>query len=310
MALSLAQINALNELAEHLYHFLPGKPHPYADQSLSFVGVATSLGLAQFWSRGSKQPAIVQLLSKTLENRPEKFCPLILEIVRRGITYRQNKGIPITREEIEQLNKIIARLSFKIPELHDPNFLNSLPRANRPQSPDKSSSVTSETLEQLKKELMELTNLPPQERGYRFEKFLGRLFEVFGLAPRSAFRLVGEQIDGSFQFQGDTYLVEAKWQNSPLGLKELLTFYGKVGGKAQWPRGLLISYSGFTQDGLEAFARGRQTNIICMDSTDLYYILHGNLDLRVVLEQKVRYAAETNRAYVSVRELFPNIPAI
>jgi hypothetical protein len=285
MALSLAQINALNELAEHLYHFLPGKPHPYADQSLSFVGVATSLGLAQFWSRGSKQPAIVQLLSKTLENRPEKFCPLILEIVRRGITYRQNKGIPITREEIEQL---------KIPELHDPNFLNSLPRANRPQSPDKSSSVTPETLEQLKKELMELTDLPPQERGYRFEKFLGRLFEVFGLAPRSAFRLVGEQIDGSFQFQGDTYLVEAKWQNSPLGIEELLTFSGKVGGKAQWSRGLLISYSGFTQDGLEAFARGRQTNIICMDSMDLYYILHGNLDLRIVLEQKVRYAAETN----------------
>ena len=310
MALSLAQINALNELAKHLYYFLPGKAHPYADQSLSFVGVATSLGLAQFWSGGSKLPAIVQLLSKTLENRPEKFCPLILEVVRRGITYRQNKGDPITREEIEHLNELVARVGFKIPELHDPNFLKSLPRADRPRSLDESPSVTPETLKQLEKELMELANLSPQERGYRFEKFLGQLFEVFGLAPRSAFRLVGEQIDGSFHFQGDTYLVEAKWHNAPLGLEPLLVFSGKVERKAEWSRGLLISYSGFTQDGLKAFAQGRRTNIICMDSIDLYYILHGKLDLRVVLERKVRYAAETNQAYVSVRELFPNIPSI
>jgi len=308
MALSLAQINALNELAGHLYDFLPGTAHPYADQSISFAGVAASLGLAQFWSGGSKRPAIVQLLSKTLENRPEKFCPLILEIVRRGITYRQNKGDPITREEIENLNELVARVGFKIPELHDPNFLNSLPRADRPRLPDERPSVTPETLEQLEKELTELANLSPQERGYRFEKFLGQLFEVFGMAPRSAFRLVGEQIDGSFQFQGDTYLVEAKWHNAPLGLEALLVFSGKVEGKAEWSRGLLISYSGFTQDGLEAFARGRRTNIICMDSVDLYYILHGKLDLRVVLERKVRYAAETNQAHVSVKELFPDVP--
>jgi len=252
----------------------------------------------------------VQLLSKTLENRPEKFCPLILEVVRRGITYRQNKGDPITREEIEHLNELVARVGFKIPELHDPNFLKSLPRADRPRSLDESPSVTPETLKQLEKELMELANLSPQERGYRFEKFLGQLFEVFGLAPRSAFRLVGEQIDGSFHFQGDTYLVEAKWHNAPLGLEPLLVFSGKVERKAEWSRGLLISYSGFTQDGLKAFAQGRRTNIICMDSIDLYYILHGKLDLRVVLERKVRYAAETNQAYVSVRELFPNIPSI
>ena len=30
----------LNELAHHLYRFLPGKAHPYADQNISFEGVA------------------------------------------------------------------------------------------------------------------------------------------------------------------------------------------------------------------------------------------------------------------------------
>lgn len=258
MALSLAQVNALNELAEHLYPFLPGKAHPFADQTISFAGVAASLGLAQFWSGGSKLPAISQLLTKTLEYRSTSFCPLILEIVRCSMAYRQNKGAPITREEIERLNELVARVGFKIPELHDPKFLDGLPRAARPRSPDESPSVPPETLEQLQKELIELNALPPQERGYRFEKFLGDVFEAFDMASRSAFRLVGEQIDGSLHFQGDTYLVEAKWHNEPIGQEALLVFSGKVAGKAEWSRGLLISYSGFTQDGLEALRFERE----------------------------------------------------
>ncbi len=47
MTLSLKQSQALAELADGFYPFLPGKPHPYANQSLSFPGVAAKLGLAQ-----------------------------------------------------------------------------------------------------------------------------------------------------------------------------------------------------------------------------------------------------------------------
>jgi hypothetical protein len=40
--------------------------------------------------------------------------------------------------------------------------------------------------------------LAAQPRGYAFEKFLKDLFDTFGLQAREAFRLRGEQIDGSF----------------------------------------------------------------------------------------------------------------
>jgi len=56
--MSLAQQAALDDLAQHLYDFPPGKAHPYADQSLSFPGVAKALGLEKYWPGGSKQPAI------------------------------------------------------------------------------------------------------------------------------------------------------------------------------------------------------------------------------------------------------------
>lgn len=88
---------------------------------------------------------------------------------------------------------------------------------------------------------------------------------------------------------------------------ELLVFSGKVGGKAEWSHGLFVSISGFTDQGLEGFARGKPTNIICMDGLDLYHIMHGGLDLRIVIERMARLAAETNRAFVPVRELFAGL---
>ena len=151
--------------------------------------------------------------------------------------------------------------------------------------------------------LIEITKLDPQIRGLRFEDFLNELFSGFGLAPRGSFRLVGEQIDGSFRLHGQTYLVEAKWHGPRIGFADLMTFSGKVGGKASWSRGLFVSNSGFTTDGLEAFARGRQTNLICADGLDLYEVLSRRVSMIAVLEEKERRAAETNRAFVPVRDL-------
>jgi hypothetical protein len=46
--------------------------------------------------------------------------------------------------------------------------------------------------------LLQLHVLDPQTRGYGFKRFLRRLFNLNGLSARASFRLVGEQIDGSF----------------------------------------------------------------------------------------------------------------
>ncbi len=147
-----------------------------------------------------------------------------------------------------------------------------------------------------------LSPLQPQPRGYEFEKFLTRLFNSFGLNARGGFRLVGEQIDGSFVLNGQIYLVEARWQNQPTAVKDLHGFHGKIGEKAAWTRGLFVSYIGFSEDGLAAF--GRAKNIICMDGLDLSETLTRELPLDIVLERKVRHAAETGQAFARVRHLF------
>jgi hypothetical protein len=156
----------------------------------------------------------------------------------------------------------------------------------------------------IKADLIQVTSLSPQARGYAFEGFLKELFDAFGLVAHDPFRLRGEQIDGSFLLGSETYLLEAKWRGQPIGVAELHTFHGKIEQKAAWTRGLFVSNSGFTEDGLTAFGRGKR--VICMDGLDLYEMLDRKISLNQVLERKVRRAAETGLPFLRVRDLFLN----
>lgn len=155
----------------------------------------------------------------------------------------------------------------------------------------------------LREDVVTLSTLAPQPRGYAFEAFLKSLFEVYGLKPREAFRIRGEQIDGSFMLASETYLLEAKWERALTGVADLHVFHGKLDQKAAWARGLFISHAGFSEDGLAAWGRGKR--VICMDGLDLYEMLQRGLPLDHVLDRKIRRAAETGMAFIRVRDLFP-----
>ena len=151
--------------------------------------------------------------------------------------------------------------------------------------------------------LMSLTARSRQDRGYAFEKWLQKTFNAFGLEAEKPFRLTGEQIDGSFHFNGDTYLLEAKWHNDRTGVGDLHAFHGKVDTRAAWARGLFVSYSGFTDEGLVAFGRARK--VICMDGFDLSEMLRRKIALTDVLHRKVRRAVDHGIVLARVADLFP-----
>ena len=135
------------------------------------------------------------------------------------------------------------------------------------------------------------------------EGLFNSLFSEFKLKPRSPFRLVGEQIDGSFQLESHTYLLEAKWQNESVGNSELLIFHGKVEGKAKWSRGMFISYSGYSPTGLTAFERGRSISIIGFTGQDLFCVFDREISLQRAIELKARRAAESGQFHVPLYDL-------
>jgi len=164
--------------------------------------------------------------------------------------------------------------------------------------------ISNETSDQLADQLIEISKMEPQARGYAFERFLKEVFDAHGMKGGKSFRLIGEQIDGSFEFAHETYLLEAKWQNDLTPAKDLRDFQGKIEAKAAWSRGLFVSNSGFTEEGLVSFGSGKR--IICMDGLDLFEIFHRRRSFNEVMRLKLRKAAETGRPFVRVRDLFPN----
>lgn len=158
-------------------------------------------------------------------------------------------------------------------------------------------------ISQFLRDLIRLSDIEPQTRGFAFEKFLKQLFDAHQLEAREPFRLTGEQIDGSFVFRDQTYLLEAKWENLKTGAAHLHTFHGKIEQKAAWTRGVFVSNSGFTEDGIIAFGRGKR--LICIDGYDLHETLRREIPLQDMLDRKLRRAAETGVPFARVRDLFP-----
>ena len=146
----------------------------------------------------------------------------------------------------------------------------------------------------LLKKLTDISSNPdtPQLRGFAFEKYLKNLFEDYNLEPRGSFKIVGEQIDGSFILHNEVYLLEAKWTNKQISKADLIVFNEKVSSKSGFTRGLFISFSGFSDEALATFANGRSVRIVLMTVQELAIALSRNLDFTKILSAKVRALAE------------------
>jgi hypothetical protein len=137
-----------------------------------------------------------------------------------------------------------------------------------------------------------------QERGRGYERWLYALLDAAGLDPRSSYRPVGEEIDGSFVLDGRALLFEAKWTKDKLPASSIYAFKGKVDGKLIGTVGVYISMAGFTKDSIDALARGKDLNVILADDEDIEASLE--LGIAAVLRSKLRAAAEAGDVHFPV----------
>jgi restriction endonuclease Mrr len=130
-----------------------------------------------------------------------------------------------------------------------------------------------------------------QKRGYLLEKFLNELFLTFDLDPKEAFKITGEQIDGAFTFDSQDYLLEAKWQKTPVQAGDLYKFGGKIAGKFKSALGLFISINGFSPECTQVDSPVVKSMIL-MDGQDLMAVLDSRIKLIDMLLRKRRHAVE------------------
>jgi hypothetical protein len=142
-----------------------------------------------------------------------------------------------------------------------------------------------------------------QKRGYLLEAFLNDLFEYEALDPRRSFKLIGEQIDGSFSWRNSTCLVEAKWVKKPVAGKEFGAFNYKIEGKTVDTRGLYISINGYSNEALAGMNAKGALKFVCIDGAHIMRALVTNEGLPAILKRVWRHADETGESYLPVTKL-------
>ena len=320
MALTLKELTAIQDLAEFLVDWLPGSGRPEWRGHVSFKSVAEKVGVGQHWQPGSKRPMLIELLRATLESHRGKFERLIIEIVHAGIAYRLKQGNPVRPEHIDLLNGHLLGVGFKFPDLWDPGLQAALRVDGAARAREKVGqavedakarmSSVSEAVKHrdaIKAEFFLLHTIEDRQKaGLSLEGILNRLFALEGLSPREPFRVTGEQIDGSFDLDHETYLVEAKWEKRALPEADLLVFRGKVEGKSIFSRGVLIAINGVSAEARIAITTGKQANFFAIDGYDLTMVLSGHVALVDFLRHRRRLLAEAGRVVVPYPELWPS----
>lgn len=175
---------------------------------------------------------------------------------------------------------------------------------------------TSFTLEELKNRFLLLyqgvdqagKKLTSKERGYALELFLGDLCRLEQFTVTEPFRITGEQIDGALKFEGEHYIVEAKWQDGISATNQLYTFAQKVEGK-MYGRGIFVSINGYSREGPAALTQGKALRTVLFDGEDLVWVVEGRFSFAQMLDKKVKAAQTKGRIYVRADSLKSKSPS-
>ena len=197
----------------------------------------------------------------------------------------------------EDCGRIVARLLGK-PQA------SPAPENTAQKEADAAARQRSDALGQLKEEFFRLAaDSDRNKAGLALEPLLNKLFKLFDLSPREPFRVVGEQIDGSFVLDAQVYLLESKWEKHPLPEADLLIFRGKIEGKSTFTRGVMIALNDVSAPAREAITRGKAPSFFVMNGHDLMMVLSEAISLMEYLRKRVRLLAEKGYVCVPFSEL-------
>lgn len=281
---------ALEHLAKLLVDFLPGPGPGYPVVPNSFLGIARELGLSQHWRGSQKVQLINSLLVGCKETAPDKFCRLVYEIVDRCKQQRSGGKNTLSKHELAEVLQCLDKLKAKIPELESEEFQKDLSGgqdwSKATQALEKHSA--SDLFSRLRKEIISINLLPPEEKGYALELFLNKFFANQDLSPRSPFRQNNNEITGIVKTKQGSFALHAFWlresmeQDLPLILEQMDKEHTC----------LLISILPYTDEFRGSFSAGER--LVAVDLRDLFFILDGGANLEQMLFLKKQAAGKGN----------------
>jgi hypothetical protein len=223
--------------------------------------------------------------------------PTVGKLINHLIDYSERDGA------LEAASRLIALrlLSGNVPS----HTVTSSPaKAPAPENAVSVQRSVSKELAKLREQFSSLAvEIDRKKAGLALEQLLNRLFAISLLKPRLPFRVVGEQIDGSFELDGEIYLLESKWEKDRLPEAPLLVFRGKIEGKSAFTRGVFIALNDISLPARDAITRGKSPLFFVVNGHDLMMILSEAITLTDFLRKRFRLLAEEGRVCVPFAEL-------
>lgn len=255
-------------------------------------------GLEIDGENGLKRHEIIGVLFETLNARPDNRLGPFRATLQSLLAWSHFDSHYFDR--LRKLDRTAANKNLEhlrqLQEIRDAKIKSDRERQATHEAARQQPTVT---LEDLRAEYLDLlaNKTPRQQRGYALEHILAELARLSCLETTEAFRVHGEQIDGAVKFDGEHYLIEAKWQEKSASNEPIYQFAGKVAGKL-YGRGLFISVNGFSAEVVRSLIMGKEIQTLFVDGEDLVLVLEGRLNFRDMIDRKAKAAQTKGLIYV------------
>jgi hypothetical protein len=134
-------------------------------------------------------------------------------------------------------------------------------------------------------------------RGRGLKLLAKGLFAAFDVEA-GVLNLDDERIEGSIRLDDAACLFEARWQDKPAGLPDILKLGERIRREVEETLGLYLSLNGFSQEATRALWDRRP--VVLMDGADLMAVLEQRIDLVRLLLRKKQHALQTGGIFLPV----------
>jgi predicted transcriptional regulator with HTH domain len=146
-------------------------------------------------------------------------------------------------------------------------------------------------LESFKNEFSDLENLKgitPQKRGRALQKLLAQVIKFAGCNTDEGVRRSHEEIDVTFEYNGNLFLIECKWEKEKTEAPVVRELKGKLDNRSEI-KGMLASIAGFTS-GTEdqVFEYINQKIILLFGKEDILQIINNPNSFKSLVDEKYK----------------------
>jgi hypothetical protein len=257
------------------------------------------LGPVTEWKRDAiSRSRMVDLVFSKLDGRPDSGLGQYRAMLHNLLSW--SRFDPYYFDTLRKLDRGKAEACLthlrQLQEIRDARIKED--RQRREEQQQRAQEPTVRLIELKAKYLSLLTSSDSrQQRGYELEKLLLALARLDQLEVTEPFKVTGEQIDGAIKFEGEHYILEAKWQDKFASNEPLYQLAGKVEGK-MYGRGIFVSVNGFSPDALTALVTGKALRTILVDGEDLVNVLEGAISFKNMIDRKVKAAQTRGLIYI------------